>query len=89
MGVDSLTWTEIDSWLRRTELELSTWETLMIKEMSEVYSSELSQATAKDYPAPYIAASQEDIDLATERKRVDSKLRNVFSSFKRNKAGEP
>lgn len=85
MGATHITWTEIKNWLDTTELELSVWEKLLLKEMSEVYASELSQASAKDYPAPYTAPVDEVVDLVTERKAVDSKLRNVFSSFKRNK----
>jgi hypothetical protein len=42
MGVVPLTWQEIESWLRVTELRLSVWEKLIIREMSEAYAAELA-----------------------------------------------
>lgn len=89
MGITHLSWTEINSWITCTQLELSIFEKLLLREMSEVYANELNAATAKDRPAPYIAPSQEDVDLEAQRKAVANKLRSVFNSFKRSNTGEP
>jgi hypothetical protein len=86
MGAVSLSWSEIESWLRCTKYELSVWETTTLKEMSEVYVSELHKATAKDAAPPYIHVTE---DIVQQRKAVDTKLRNVFASFRRNRTGEP
>lgn len=89
MGVVPITWTELTNWLNATGLNLSVWEKLTLKEMSEVYASELSQATAKDHPAPYVyAAEAAPEDVEVQRQQVASKLKNVFASFKRGK-GNP
>jgi hypothetical protein len=80
MGIFPLPWQEIESWLEVTGLELSTWEKLMIKEMSEAYVGEYNQASAKDRPAPYTYV-EETID----REAVANKLKSVFRSMKRKK----
>jgi hypothetical protein len=86
MGVVPLTWNEIESWHRFTSLDLSIWERLLIKSLSEEYASELSRASAKDHPAPYIHVDEIEIN----RQAVDSKIRNVFAALKRtpNKPSE-
>jgi hypothetical protein len=85
MGAQPVTWLEIDAWLRATQLDIPIWERLTLKEMSEVYASELSKASAKDAAAPYVP---EDVHIAENRTAVADKIRNVFSSFKRKKTEE-
>jgi len=80
MGVNALSWSEIESWLRVTQLHLSTWEKLTIKNMSEVYAGELSTATKIDAPAPY---THVDEALIADREMVAAKLKNAFANFKR------
>ncbi len=81
MGTVPLSWQEINNWIECTQLDLSIWERLTIKEMSEVYVSELNKATAKDYAAPYVANIEpENID----RPAVADKLRSVLRGFKRD-----
>lgn len=83
MGVTPLTWSEIESWLRVTQLKLSVWEKLTIKNMSEIYAGELSSATKKDSPAPY---THIDKALIADREMIANKLKNVFASFKRQES---
>lgn len=83
MACTSLPWTEIDSWLRVTQLDLSMWEKLTIKTMSEIYAGELGLATAKNRPAPY---TYEDEELVADRTLVTSKLKNVFASIRSRKS---
>lgn len=85
MGVVPLTWSEIESWHRFTQLDLSIWERLMIRTLSEEYASELHRASAKDAPAPYVHVNEVQID----RKAVANKIMNVFRSFKRDPEPEP
>ena len=82
MGVNPLPWSEIESWLRVTQLDLSVWERLTIKTMSEVYASGLNSSTKKDCPAPY---THVDDVLIADRSVVASKLKSLFSSLKANK----
>ena len=82
MGATALSWSEIESWLRVTQLSLSVWEKLTIKSMSEVYAGELSTATKKDSPAPY---THVDEALFADREMIASKLKSVFSSFKKSR----
>jgi len=86
VGAIAITWSEIESWLNCTELNLSIWEKLMLKEMSEAYASVLSTATDKHTPAPYI---HEVEDIEAQRTKVANKLRSVFNSLKRKRNGEP
>lgn len=85
MGVTPLTWQEIESWLRVTELHLSVWEKLTIREMSEAYTAELLKASDKTATAPYVPVVEE---TQIDRAAVASKLRNVLRGFKRNKPDE-
>jgi hypothetical protein len=82
MGASALSWSEIESWLRVTQLNLSVWEKLTIKSMSEVYAGELGVATKKDHPAPY---THVDEALIADREMIASKLKNAFASFKKNR----
>jgi len=86
MGVVPLSWQEIDSWLKCTNLELSVWEKLTIKLLSETYVGEFSQASAKDRPPPYVPQAEEPKQL--DRDAVADKLRNAFRSMKRNPSGK-
>lgn len=83
MGIIPLTWQEIEAWLRTTELRLSIWEKLTIKEMSEAYVSEFNKASTKDATAPYVAPV--DIEQV-DRTAVSNKLLSVLRGFKRKPA---
>lgn len=78
MGLMPLSWQEIESWLSVTELPISTWEKLTLREMSDAYVSEYSQASAKDRPAPYVHRVEE-----IDREAVSDKLKSVFRSLKK------
>ena len=83
MGPVPLSWSEIESWIRCTELDLSLWERLTIKNLSEEYVGELSQATAKDRPAPFRhVEDEEEID----RSAVENKILSVLRGFNRKRA---
>lgn len=85
MGAVPLSWQEIESWLDVTELRLTVWEKLTIREMSDAYVAALHQSTGKHDPAPYVpAVTPEEID----RKAVSSKVGNVLRGFKRNKPSQ-
>jgi hypothetical protein len=83
MGAVSLSWSEIDSWLRVTQLELTVWEKLTIKSMSEVYAGELSVATKRDAQAPY---THVDEALTADRTAIASKLKGAFASFRKDRS---
>jgi hypothetical protein len=78
MGLMPLSWQEIDSWLRVTELPLTTWEKIVLRELSETYVNEYSQASEKDRPAPYVHRVDE-----IDRAAVSDKLKSVFRSLKK------
>jgi hypothetical protein len=83
MGAVSLSWTEIESWLRVTQLNLSVWEKLTIKSMSEIYAGELGVATKRDAQAPY---THVDEALIADRTAIANKLKGAFAAFKKNRA---
>lgn len=82
MGPYPLTWTEMESWLNVTELRLSVWEKLTIKEMSEVYAAELSKSTAKHCVAPYVPTVEPE---QLDRKAIASKVASVLRGFKKKR----
>lgn len=79
MGAVCLTWQEIHDWLEVTERKLTVWEKLTIKTLSEAYTNEFNQASAKDRPAPFIFIDEE----ARTRTTVANKLLSVLRSFKK------
>lgn len=73
MGPVPISWLEIDAWLRTANLDLSLWEKLTVKRLSEEYVSELLQASDKNRPAPYVP-EKDDID----REAVANKILSIF-----------
>lgn len=47
---------EIEAWQRNTGIELDAWECRTLKRLSIEYMSENRKATARDCPAPWLAA---------------------------------
>ena len=80
MGAMPLSWQEIESYLTCTRTDLTTWETLMLKTLSEAYVGEYNQASKKDRSAPYF---ETDIDVKANRENVSKKMLSVFRSFKK------
>lgn len=79
MGPVPISWQEIHAWQTASLRQLSLWEVMTVKGLSEEYVSELLQATAKDRPAPF---SREE----TERKAVEHKIMSVLGKFIRKDA---
>ena len=52
MGIVGLSWKELNSWQECTQVKLHTWEVTTLKQMSDAYASEFSQASKPDHPAP-------------------------------------
>jgi hypothetical protein len=82
MGPVPLSWQEIESWMRCTETQITVWERLTIKGMSEDYVGEYLAARKKDRPAPYTYVDPDE-ELEEQRKEVATKLLNAFRMFKR------
>lgn len=79
MGPVPISWQEIDSWMSVTEAEISVWERMMIKTLSDEYVSELVQATAPNRPAPY---NQIQVDEDINRETVVNKFEGWLSRLK-------
>lgn len=79
MGPVPISWQEISAWLTLTELEISNWDKLTIRSLSEEYVSELVQASDPNRPAPYIKPTE----LELNRRAVANKISNVFAKFMR------
>lgn len=79
MGLSGLSWSELESWCKCLDVELSTWELLLIHTLSREYATEYSLASDKDRPAPYT-------HIAPEMKQdVDKKLLSALRNFKPSK----
>lgn len=70
MGPLALSWTEIDSWLRCTGLDLSTWEKLTLKSLSEEYVTELVAAKERNRLAPYSPEPPEELDRVAIQDKI-------------------
>lgn len=74
MGPLALSWVDIESWIRCTELDISNWEKLTIKSLSEEYVTELVAARDKNRPAPYSPEPEEEID----REAIQDKILRIL-----------
>lgn len=81
MGPVPLSWAEIDAWIRCTDLQLTTWERLTIKRMSEEYVAERCE-TDPNRISPY-KQHVEERELAEMRNDVNDKLMNMLSFFRK------
>lgn len=55
MGMSPLTWQEIKAWGEVTDTKLDTWELATIKNLSNIYTAELSHASNPKRASPYTA----------------------------------
>jgi broad specificity phosphatase PhoE len=78
MGVAPLEWPHIESWLNVTELSLTVWEKLTIKNMSEAYAGEYNQASDPNRPAPYVHVDEE---MKVDREAVENRLLSALRSL--------
>jgi hypothetical protein len=83
MGPISLSWLEIKAWIDTTEIQLSLWERLTLKEMSEVYVSERIQAEDANRTAPYIPNKEEELVEDNSKKFL-----TLLRKFKKPQPGE-
>lgn len=80
MGPVPLSWGDIRDWLEVTGQELTLWETMMIKKMSEEYVEERELGSSIARPAPYTKTLDED---EVDREAVAQKVESFFAQFKR------
>lgn len=85
MGPVPISWSEISAWLSTTELDVSVWDKLTVKVMSEEYVASLLSSTEPAKPAPYVSANEQ---LARERRVTESKITNILSKFMRREPEE-
>lgn len=79
MGITGLSWSEISSWLQETSTEITVWEKLVIKSMSDAYASEYSAASEKDREAPYCPSYTGQIDRSAVAQQVVSVMQSLIS----------
>lgn len=53
MGATPLSWQDIDAWLNVTQRKLCLWEKMLVKELSELYVSQLYDSENPNCAAPY------------------------------------
>lgn len=63
-GLIPLTWQEIKAFLEVNELDLTLWERVMLKKMSDAYCVESSRATDINRPAPYNPVKEQTEETA-------------------------
>lgn len=79
-GPASLSFCELDSWLRYSERELSVSDKMLIKDLSDAYVAELNRASKHDAEPPYKPVFEE---IEIDRPAVQNKLKAALRSFKR------
>jgi hypothetical protein len=73
-GVEGLKWSEIHSWLATTGLFLSSWEVVLIKQLSDAYASEYNKTNGKECMSP--CAPQ-----VVDKKSLNDKMAMIFGNM--------
>lgn len=73
MGVEPISFTEIDVWSRRCGYALDNWECETLHELSVAYVAELSESKDISAPAPWVGTPSED-----DREKIAAKIREIF-----------
>ena len=72
-GATTITWQELDSWVRATQRKLSPWEIVTLRDMSKAYVGEYHAACEdKMRPMPYVENTEE------AKVKNDDRLENFF-----------
>lgn len=72
MGMESLSFREIQAWCDTTSTVLQPWESLALRELSTAYVVQYRESENPAAPAPYLGGSVE-----VHRKETDSFFRNL------------
>jgi len=80
MGAIPLTWSEIDSFTKRSGYQLNGWQAEHIIKMSCDYCYMLSKARKLGYPSPY----QEGYDDEDEKQKMRDRVAKQWESFSDN-----
>jgi hypothetical protein len=62
-GAASLTWSELDSYVRRSGADLDDWDCEAMIELSRAYISTLSAAKDPHYPPPHVTQDPDELEL--------------------------
>lgn len=73
MGVEPVSFTEIDVWARRCGYALDNWECETLHELSVQYAAELSASKDISAPAPWGEVPDDD-----SREKIAAKVRDIF-----------
>jgi hypothetical protein len=76
-GATHLTWSEVDSFSRKSGFNLNSWECEQLIKMSRSYCNMLSKAKDINCPAPY----QEGFDDADSLQAMRDRVNKQWDSF--------
>lgn len=82
-GFDGLEWIDIQAWLGVTDLTLSTWEKLLIKNMSQAYASEYNLSLNGSRLPPYMHVDDDEAKIEIDREAVGNKMKALLRSMKK------
>lgn len=78
LGQSPISHSEIESWQNNTGIELNSWESRTIRQLSIIYSNECIAARDYSCPAPH---TSEEMEVAI-KENVGSKLKSFFANAK-------
>lgn len=81
-GPETISWSEVNSWMNATGTKLSKFELTTIRALSRAFVDQYSLSNEALIPSPY---APEEIDAAVVSKRVGDALRMLASRKKESK----
>ncbi len=77
-----ITYSEIESWSRVKNIEITPWEAHMMKRLSRAYEDQSIKSRSKTCPSPYLSEEK----LTADKDKFQSQFDAIFSSV--NKEGK-
>lgn len=79
-GLTPLTWTDLLSWSKLTNVELTSWESKQLMDLSRSFTSYFSKYDDKEIPAPHVV---EEFDREKVSQSIGFRLRSIAKRIKK------
>lgn len=84
MGIQAISYQEIDSWNKLTGIDIESWQATLLHNLSRVYAAAHQEYSGKACPAPFVACED---NIEEVRAVVDKSGKAFFNSLAKQQKG--
>lgn len=81
MGLQPLSWTQIEAWQRTTGIRLDSWEAQQVRKLSFVYLDQHHKAEEPTCPCPWVD------ELHVDHQALGERIKQRFRQFNQSRRG--